>query len=113
MNLGWLFFRTGNLSDIAGYLSLPAILSSPADVSIAIVIIAILIFYSLPLLLADVRNFLLTDTFLRKYCKKPFGIIEKYQSVLPYKRAICYSILILVIIIFGASSKADFIYFQF
>ena len=113
MNLGWLFFRTGNLSDIAGYLSLPAILSSPADVSIAIVIIAILIFYSLPLLLADVRNFLITDTFLRKYCKKPFGIIEKYQSVLPYKRAICYSIVILVIIIFGASSKADFIYFQF
>jgi hypothetical protein len=51
--------------------------------------------------------------FLKKYLKKPFGIFERFQSVLPYRRGICYSILIVVIILFGASGKADFIYFQF
>ena len=113
MNFGWLFFRVGNLSDIVEFFPLPALLRSLGDIPIAVVIIVIMIFYSLPLLLADVRKYLLTDVFLKKYLKKPFGVFERFQPVLPYRRGICYSILIVVIILFGASGKADFIYFQF
>jgi D-alanyl-lipoteichoic acid acyltransferase DltB (MBOAT superfamily) len=111
MNLGWLFFRVENIADIWDYFSYGAIFRSTADITVSVVIILILIFYSLPLIIADVILYLKKIN-LNIIVNKNLNT-EKFRFLLPYRRGLCYFIIFFVIVIFGGNETNEFIYFQF
>lgn len=113
MNLGWLFFRIDNMSDLLNYFSLSALFRSVDDVYIALIISFIAIFYSLPLLLVDIRKYILTDNFIQKYTMRPYILYDRYNMFIPWKRVVCYCFMILLIILFSSNNSNQFIYFQF
>ena len=113
MNLGWLFFRIDNLSYLLNYFSVSAILKSIDDISVAMIISFIVIFYSIPFLLVDIRKYILTDKFIQRFTMRPYTFYERYNMFMPSKRVVCYCFMILLIITFSSNNSGQFIYFQF
>lgn len=111
MNLGWLLFRVEDVSDIWKYFSNEAILRSSGDIIISVIIILTMLFYSLPLLIADVVLYM-KKTGMIDSIKKLLHL-DQYLFLLPYQRGFCYFLIFLLVIIFGAENTNEFIYFQF
>lgn len=113
VNLGWLFFRVENISDIVYYFSLPTILRSIDDISIVLIISTIIIFYAFPLLLVDIRKYIITDNLIKKFRLIQCCNMARYNLFIPDKRVVFYSIIVFITILFCNDNSNNFIYFQF
>lgn len=94
--LGWLFFRASTAHQIGYMLTHVSLVLSPEGLTLA----SSLLFFSLPLLVVQVFQYVTRDLF----------ILPKLPTL---ARVPVYSFLLIWILIFGTTESAQFIYFQF
>jgi len=100
VHLGWLLFRTPSLKDFADYFSWTSLFLSPADASVALVLISLFVFFSSPWII---------HAFWRRWrMRHPMHAAHRLETRLTW-----YGLSALVLFFFGHMHSNAFIYFQF